>query len=304
MNSAICRSLGPTGVSVPPVLFGTAALGNVCRVITDRVKLEIVGEWFRQVRPPVFLEASHAHGDGAALEVLGRVLRRLDVTSDEVIIQLATNRTVQECWEKSCRLLGDEYRAKMVVVGPAVDDEGWQVARSLRDVGDVLGLGVVVTGRDVVTTAADSQFYDADYAMLPDGLTVMRHSPEMLSMLRTLASRQIPVILAGVFEGGFLLGGSRLDGRVLNPEVPADRSLLAWRRSFVSLCDGHGISPAHACIQFALSLPGVIAVRLDSTYADRVAENIRSAHVQVPVNFWASMKEEGLLSQDYPLPNS
>jgi D-threo-aldose 1-dehydrogenase len=81
----------------------------------------------------------------------------------------------------------------------------------------------------------------------------------------------------------------------MNAEDDTQRGLLAWRKAFVALCDGHGITPAHACIQFALSLPGVVAVQLDSSYPDRVAENIRSGFTRVPPNFWASMIEEGLL---------
>lgn len=282
-------------------MFGTAALGNVHRVITDQAKLEIVGEWFQQVQSPVFVEATYSHGDGAALELLGRALQRLEIAGDEIIIQLATYGPVQECWEESCRLLGEVYRPKLILTA-AGDAEGCRVARSLRDSGCVRGVGLSISSRDVATASTYLPYDEVDYVQLVGGCTVMRHSPEVMSLLRKLADQQVPVILAGVFDGGFLVGGSRLDDRVLNSEDAADRSLLAWRKSFVALCDGHGISPAQACIQFALSLPGAISVRLNSTYADRVAENVRLAYTRVPENFWASMKEEGLLSRDYPLP--
>lgn len=293
------QPLGQSGLRVPRVLFGTAALGNVHRVITEQAKLEIVGEWFRHVQPPVFVEAKYSDGDGAALEMLGRVLQRLEIAGDEIIVQLAANRAVQECWDKSCRLLGDVYRPNLIVAA-AGDEEGWQVARSLRDSGRILAAGIRISGQEVATATEHVPYDEVDYIQLVGGCTVMRHSPEVISLLQDL-DRRIPVVLSGMFDGGFLVGGNRLDGRVLNSEDSADRSILAWRKSFVALCDGHGISPAHACIQFALSLPGVIAVRLDSTYADRVAENVRSAYTPVPVNFWGSMKEEGLLSRDYPL---
>ena len=111
---------------------------------------------------------------------------------------------------------------------------------------------------------------------------------------------EIPIILTGVFGGGFLVGGNRLDGQTVSLDNDAERRSIAWRKAFVSLCDGHGITPSHACIQFALSLPGVVAVQIDSSYSDRVAENICSVFVEVPANFWASMREEGLLSVDLP----
>jgi D-threo-aldose 1-dehydrogenase len=91
-----------------------------------------------------------------------------------------------------------------------------------------------------------------------------------------------------------------LDGLPASAEDEAQRGLLAWRKAFVALCDGHGIMPAHACIQFALSVPGIVAVQLDSSQLDRVAANIRSGFVDMPANFWMSMIEEGLLETDVP----
>src|SRR4051812_39879540 len=110
------RELGATGLAVPPILFGTAALGNVPRVITDQAKLANIGEWLHGVRPPIFVEAAYDRGEGAALEVLGRMLRRLDVASPEVIVQLTVTDRIGETWEKSCRLLGETYRPKLLAV--------------------------------------------------------------------------------------------------------------------------------------------------------------------------------------------
>jgi D-threo-aldose 1-dehydrogenase len=141
---------------------------------------------------------------------------------------------------------------------------------------------------------------EPDWVTFNGGCTVLRHSPERLAFVAELLGRHIPVMLSGVFEGGFLVGGSRLNGCAASSEDDTQRGLLAWRKAFVALCDGHGITPAHACIQFVLSLPGVVAVQLDSSFPDRVAESIRSGFAPVPANFWASMIEEGLLGADVP----
>jgi D-threo-aldose 1-dehydrogenase len=278
---------------VPPILCGTAALGNVPRVITEQSKRAIAGEWFRGLKSPIFIDAAYDHGDGAALEVFGRILRRLDIGGDEVVIQLTVSDRVSETWEKSCRLLGDTYRPKLLAVG-STRDYDWQAALELKAAGRVVGVGAVLSSSAMQLQQLSPT--DVDWIMLACGPTVMRHSVEWLQRVSELQQRAIPVVVGGVFEGGFLVGGSRLDGRALRTEEDADRSTLAWRKSFVALCDGHGITPAHACIQFALALPGVVAVRVESAYADRVADNIRSALMPVPENFWVSMQEEGLLT--------
>ncbi len=289
------RPFGALSLTVPPIVFGTAALGNVPQVIPEQRKLGICGEWFRNVDPPVFVNAAYRDGDGLALEVLGRMLRRLDIGSDEVVIHLTLDGDrIAGDWEKSCRLLGSEYRPKLVSVSDAGDD-AWRTASELKAAGMVLGVGIAVSefGRLGSLTPA------ADWVVLLGGFTLMRHSAEVLAFMRELAGRQIPIIVSGVFEGGFLLGSNRLDRRLLSADHSADRSLLAWRTSFAALCHGHGVAPAQACIQFALSGPEVVAVLLNSSHPDRVAENVGFAQRMVPDVFWASMKEEGLLAADY-----
>ena len=290
------RPFGALGLTIPPIVFGTAALGNVPQVIPEQRKLEICGEWFRQVEPPVFVDAAYAHGDGLALEVLGRMLRRLDVEGDDVVIHLTLEASrIADDWEKSCRLLGTEYRPKLVSMWDA-DKSAWRAIGELKATGMVLDAGAVT--RDF--SQLDSLTPSADWIVLTGGFTPMRHREELLASMAELAARQIPIVVSGVFEGGFLVGSNRLDGRVLSTEDPADRSLLRWRTSFAALCHGHGITPAQACIQFALSGPGGGAVMLNSSHPDRVAENIASVERTVPDAFWASMKEEGLLAADYP----
>src|SRR4051812_1184322 len=106
------KLLGRTGVQVPPIVFCSAALGNVNRVITERAKVAICGEWFQQVMPPVVCHVSYRFGDGIALEVLGRTLRRFEIPGQEIVIDLAIDgdaSAVKESWERSCWLLGADY---------------------------------------------------------------------------------------------------------------------------------------------------------------------------------------------------
>jgi D-threo-aldose 1-dehydrogenase len=111
-----------------------------------------------------------------------------------------------------------------------------------------------------------------------------------------LAEQGIGIITAGVFAGGFLLGGRTLNGRNINSDTPAYQSLVARRKAFTALCHGHSVRPAHACIQYALGIPGVVAASLSTSNVDRVAEAVHGATTQVPSALWASMKEEGLLA--------
>jgi D-threo-aldose 1-dehydrogenase len=289
------RPFGALGIDVPPIVFGTAALANVPDAIPEQRKLEICGEWFRQVEPPVFVDVACDQDNGLGLEVLARTLRRLDVASEDVRIHLTVeSRRVVESWERGCQLLGSDYRPKLLSVCDAAP-EPWRAVGELKQSGEVRGVGLVSYDFCAIPRLEPP----ADWLVLSAGLSLMHHPADLLEFMAGLAGRQTPIIVSDVFAGGFLIGGNRLHGRAIDANDPANRSALAWRTSFAALCHGHGVTPAQACIQFALSAPGVVAVRLDASHPDRVRENVESVVRKVPDAFWAAMKEEGLLGE-YP----
>jgi D-threo-aldose 1-dehydrogenase len=128
----------------------------------------------------------------------------------------------------------------------------------------------------------------------------MRHPSDLLAFIENLTKRQVAIINSAVFHAGFLAGGKYFDYRVANPNNDEDRPLFAWRKSFAALCNAYGVSPTHACVQFGLSVPGVVAVALNTSHADRIGENVQSVLNKVPDGLWSAMKEEGLIDPGYP----
>lgn len=322
------RPLGKTGLRVPPIVFGTDALDDVYRTIPDQTKREICVEWFRHVAPPVAVDTAGPDGGGRALETIGKVLARLEIGPDEVVIsnrlvgqsgreavQRLSFDGVFESWDKGCQLLGGMYRPQLVSIdgldqyltadSPGDRDrrfqdlvDAYRALGELKRTGQVVGIGAVAADWRAVREILG--VVELDWVMLRGGLTVLRHPPEVLGLLAELAERQIAVVASGLLDGGFLAGGKSFNGRVLHPDDSADRPILAWRKSFVALCEGHGVMPVDACVRFALPAPGVVATRLDTSHPDRVAGNVAAVARHVPGVFWESMKEEGLLEADYP----
>jgi D-threo-aldose 1-dehydrogenase len=328
-------------------VFGTSVLGNAFLNIPDSTKAAIISEWFRHVAPPLFIDTAGKYGAGMALEVIGRVLDRLEISPQEVVInnKLAWKRAplkgtepdfepgvwvnlqhdaelcisydgMLECWEEGCRLLGgrfvpqlasvhdpDEYLA--AATSPSdherrLDDSlgAFRALDELKDAGLVVGIGV--GAKDWRTVMAIDAAVNLDWVMLANSFTVMNHPAELIQFIASLAERRIAIVNSAVFHAGFLVGGRYFDYRIANRDDSGDRRLFDWRKSFVALCEGHGISPAHACVQFGLSAPGIVAVALNTSHPDRIADNVESVLRKVPDSFWSSMKEEGLLAADYP----
>ncbi len=141
------RTIGNTGIKLPPVIFGTSALGNLYTALSDTVKTSIVAECFRHAPLPVVFDTAGKYGAGLALEKLGEILDYLGTDPDNVIIsnKLAWLRTplltpqptfeqgvwmdirndarqdisyegILNCWEQGNKLLGGKFKPRMVSV--------------------------------------------------------------------------------------------------------------------------------------------------------------------------------------------
>ncbi len=221
---------------------------------------------------------------------------------------------ILECWRQGCELLRAPYATQLVSVHDpdeylaAADSaagrkqrtanlfDAYRALGELKNSGQVRAIGVGSKDWQVIRLIADA--VPLDWAMLANSLTIYRHPPEVVAFVDELAKGGVTVINSAVFHAGFLTGGRFFDYRIPSPEneVP----LFAWREQFLTLCRRHDVSPMIACVQFALSPPGVAAVSLNTSRPERVAQNVAAVETCVPDAFWKEAKAAGLIAKTYP----
>jgi D-threo-aldose 1-dehydrogenase len=223
---------------------------------------------------------------------------------------------ILECHEQGCELLGGDYEPEIVSVHDpdeylADADSGEEREKRFDDVvGAYRALGELKAAGRVKAVGIGSKDWrvirelaatvDLDWVMFACSLTIMRHPPELLSFMANLESKGIAIINSAVFNAGFLTGGSYFDYRLVDPDDEADRELFQWRDGFFALCEQFDVLPAEACVQFGMSVPGVVSIALNTSKPDRVQQNVAAVQAKIPVEFWAAMKADGLVAEDYP----
>lgn len=318
------QPLGRTTVMVPPVIFGTSCLGNLYEAVPAETKLATVREMVRHAAGPVALDSAGKYGAGLALEEIGRCLRELRVAPDAVVIsnKLGWYRVplrgaeptfergvwaniqhdaerrigydgIRQCYEQGCALLGAPYRPALVSVhdpdeflaaGGRMADvaEAYRALYELKAEGLVKAVGVGAKDWRVIRAIAD--VVPLDWVMLACSLTVYTHPPELLEFCARLHREGVGIINSAVFHAGFLTGGPWFDYR--RPDPVKDAGLFRWRERFFAVCREFQVKPADACVQFSFTIPGVVAVALNTSKPDRIAENIASAQARIPAGFW------------------
>ncbi len=132
-----------------------------------------------------------------------------------------------------------------------------------------------------------------DWVMFANSWTVMRHPLELRRFMEELAARGVAIFNSAVFHGGFLTGGEFFDYRKVDRR--SEPELFAWRDRFEAVCAEFGTSPAVAAAAYAREAPGVVALALSTSRADRVAEMVALARAELGEDLRRALVDAGLL---------
>lgn len=228
-------------------------------------------------------------------------------------IQKISYDGILECFEQGNQLLGgyipqlisvhdpDEYLAS------ARNDEeerefyqnildAYKALADLKSQGKVAAIGI--GAKNWKSIQRISQDVDLDWVMIANSMTIKSHPKDLLQFMQSLKDKGVQIINSAVFHSGFLIGGEFFDYKLVKPDLEHE-ALFKWRDDFFSLCSKYNIAPAAACIQFALSAPGVVSIALSTTNAKRIKENTEMARTELPKEFWEELKASGLIDKDY-----
>lgn len=223
---------------------------------------------------------------------------------------------ILRCWEQGCELLGPGYSPQVVSVhdpdeyldqATSVDDRkrrfddivaAYQALSELKQQGKVRAIGV--GSKDWQSIRELSEAVSLDWVMFANSMTIFSHPPELLAFIDELNRQKIGIINSAVFNAGFLTGGPYFNYRKLDPKDPQDQLIFQWREKFFAACNKFDVLPAEACVRFGMSPPGIVSVALNTAKPERVQQNVASVTADIPADFWATLKTEGLIAQDYP----
>jgi D-threo-aldose 1-dehydrogenase len=341
------KPIGRTGITLPPIIFGTSALGNLYSALSDETKTSIVKECISKVPKPVVFDTAGKYGAGLALEQLGNILTHLQIDPENVIISnklgwLRTTLTtpeptfekgvwigisndarqkisyegILECWEQGNNLLGGTYRPQLVSVHDPDEYfdasknnadfnmrftaviEAYKALSYLKSEGKVKAIGIGAKNWKTISLIANE--IDLDWVMFANSMTIYRHPLDLLDFMQMLHKKGVAIINSAVFQSGFLTGGDFFDYVRIKPDSDENKAKFKWREDFFTICKKHNVIPANACVQFAMTPPGVISISLNTSRPDRVKKNVDSVECEIPLGFWKDMMDRRLIEAYYP----
>jgi D-threo-aldose 1-dehydrogenase len=336
------RQLGRSAVLVPPLGFGAAAIGNLYRSVPDQEARAAVAAALDH--GITYFDTAPHYGFGLSESRLGAALEDLDperrvVISSKVgrlLVPVDNMRgerhgfvdaapfepkfdysydAVMRSYEESRKRLRRDridilYAHDLGRVTHGEDHErhfvtfiegGYRAMRELRDSGQVGAIGLGANEWQICEHAMREGEFDV---FLLAGRYTLLEQTALDSFLPECARRQVSVVVGGPYNSGILVAGTKSGRPLYYDYEPAPANIVGRVRRLEEVSDRFGVKLAAAALQFPLRHPQIASVIPGQASVEEVEDTIRLFNTRVPEDYWAALKEEGLLRQDAPVAES
>lgn len=175
---------------------------------------------------------------------------------------------------------------------------GYRALRELRDGGAIGAIGLGANEWQVCELAM--QEGDFDVFLLAGRYTLLEQTA-LDSFLPECARRQVSVVVGGPYNSGILVEGSRSGRPLYYNYEPAPADVIARVRRLEEVCERYSVPLPAAALQFPLMHPQVAAVIPGLNSPAQVEETVALHAMTIADEFWADLKQAGLLHPDAPV---
>lgn len=321
------RDYGRGGLTVGPIGYGVAALGNLYHPLSDDVWTGCVpAAWEAGIR---YFDTAPHYGLGLAERRLGAGLREYprdafvlstkvgrliepnpgyregDTDLDNLFAVPATTRRrldysrdgVLRSIEDSLTRLGLD-RIDVVFVHDPDEYEREALDGAFPALEELRSQGVIRSyGAGMNQPAMLARFVretDLDIVMCAGRYTLLDQAAEQ-DLLPAAAERGVSVAVAAVFNSGILATDRPVAGATYDYGAAPD-ALVARAERIADIAAPYGVTVPQLAVQFPLRHPAVATVVLGAESAGQITRNAGLASVAVPSELWAELTEAKVLA--------
>ncbi|MBL0375168.1 aldo/keto reductase [Rhizobium sp. KVB221] len=339
MRVSDTRKFGRTNLQVTTFAFGTAPIGNIFKPIDEPTSDGMIqSAWDAGVR---FYDTAPMYGHGLAelrtghslrwkdrddfvlSSKVGRILkpkRRADIdfapwnnaAPNELIFDYSYDGTMR-AFEDSLQRLALERMdicfihdidvftrgADQPEVFKTAMDGCWKALSKLRDEGVVTAIGVGVNEWEVCQAALEQRDFDC---FLLAGRYTLLEQDSLDTFLPLCEKRNAAVVVGGGFNSGILATGA-VEGAKYNYS-PAPAAIMDRVSKIETVCREFNVPLPAAAMQFVVAHPAIPSFIAGTRTVEQLEKNMEWFNHPIPVEFWAELKNKGLLREDAPVPHS
>lgn len=332
------RTMPRSGLSVTAMGFGGAPIGNFLKPISEETTKSLIDRaWDAGLR---MFDTAPGYGHGLSELRMGHYLRWRP--RDEYVLSTKVGRVLvaarrkdidftpwvdaaafkfrydysydgtMRAFEDSLQRLGLEridialiHDCDVFIHGPELQkvyfkqaiEGAYKALDKLRSDGVVKAIGFGVNDTHVMLAAM--QQTDSDVLLCSNRYTLLEQDT-LDDLLPLMTTRKASIIIGGGFNGGILATGAVPGAKYFY--APAPEPIMARVRKMEAVCARHKVPLASAAMQFVLAHPVVATHTPGSRTVAQLEQLLEWNDIPIPGEFWAEMKQEGLVRADAPVP--
>jgi D-threo-aldose 1-dehydrogenase len=176
-------------------------------------------------------------------------------------------------------------------------EQAWPTVARLREEGVVRAVGVGMVQAPMLARFIRETDVDV---VLAAGVYTLLDAQALDELLPEAERRGVSVVAAQSLHGGLIDG-------VTNPMFryrPVDEQTRAKAARIAKVCHEFGVPTAAVALQFPRGHPAVRCVLTGPDSREQLEQNLQWAAQPIPAGLWARLREEGLLSEQTPVPSA
>ncbi|MEE2657768.1 MAG: aldo/keto reductase [Candidatus Latescibacterota bacterium] len=323
-------TLGSTGLEVTQLGLGCAALGGLYGDIPDEQAHDVVR---RALDHGLNLfDTAPLYGSGKSEIRVGNMLR--EVPREEFVLCTKVGRVldpvspddgdrgqdiydnppplkpifdfshdgVMRSVEESLNRLGLDHVDVLHIHDP---DDHWKDAISgaypaiaeLRSQGVIAGVSAGMNQSEMLARFAREGDFDC---FLLAGRYSLLEQGALDELFPLCEQKNIGILAGGTYNSGILAKGAQAGAKYNYSDAPDE--IIQEARRLEKIAECHDVNLKAAASQFPLAHPVVTAIIPGTRQPDRVTENFDLLKVEIPGEFWADLRANGLIREEAPTP--
>lgn len=185
-------------------------------------------------------------------------------------------------------------------------EEQYEIARRgafpalsrLREEGVIRAWGVGVNTPFAIMKVIEDA--DPDVCLCARQYSLIEHAHALNEVFPAVRERGVSLVIGSALNAGFLSGSPRYNYGMENHKIP--REVLEKRERLRKVADLHGVDLRTAALQFSAAASEAVALIVGARSAAQINEDYNALNAKVPDEFWADLKQQGLIEVNAPTP--
>lgn len=189
---------------------------------------------------------------------------------------------------------------------PGPWEEQFEIARKgafpalsrMREEGTIRGWGLGVNSPEPVLKLIDVA--DADVCLLARQYSLIDHARALHEVFPKARDCGMKFVVGSSLNAGFISGSARFNYGKENYKIPV--AALEKRERLRAIAARYGVDLRTAALQFSRAPDVAAALVVGCANPQQVLADYTSLQTQIPSEFWADLRSEGLIEGDAPIP--